>query len=195
METRRFFLDPNRYLKDDHIACSGQDEQHERYFGAVSAPIIQTSLFVQKDYQSYCDDMQHETERFIYSRGLNPTVQMVEQKLAKLERGEAGRCFASGMGAISAVLMANLNHGDHIILANHVYGPAQALVKQMASKFGIHYDIVLEATPEAIAQKIRPSTRVIYTESPGTMTMQVADLGAIATLAKTHGITTVIDNT
>lgn len=195
MEISHFFTDTDRYAKDDHIACSGQDEDHERYFGAVSAPIIQTSLFVQKNYQAYCDDMQHEAERFIYSRGLNPTVQMVEQKLAKLERGEACRCFASGMGAISAVLMANLNSGDHIILVNNVYGPAMALIKQMTRKFGIHYDVVLDGTTESIRAKIRHTTRVIYTESPGTMTMNIVDLSAIAELAKAHNITTVIDNT
>lgn len=195
METRHFFSEPDRYAEDDRIACSGYQEDHERYFGAVSAPIIQTSLFVQKNYQAYCDDMQHEAERFIYSRGLNPTVQMVEEKLARLERGEACRCFASGMGAISAVLMANLSSGDHIILVNNVYGPAMALVKQMAQRFGISYDVVLEGTTDAILSKIRPATRVIYTESPGTMTMNIVDLAAIASLAKAHGITTIIDNT
>lgn len=195
MEFSSMLLNNAPFLSDDHSACSGQDEPHERYFGAVSAPIIQTSLFVQKNYQTYCDDMQHEAERFIYSRGLNPTVQIVEQKLAKLERGEACRCFASGMGAISAVLMANLNSHDHIILVNNVYGPAMALIKQMARKYDVQYDVVLDGTPEAIAHHIRPNTRLIYTESPGTMTMNIVDLAAIATLAKEHGITTVIDNT
>lgn len=195
METRRFFLHPDRYLHDDYIACSGQDEQHERYFGAVSAPIVQTSLFVQKNYQSYCDDMQHEAERFIYSRGLNPTVQMVEEKLAKLERGEACRCFASGMGAISAALLANLRSQDHILFVNNIYGPALALAKQMASRYNISYDVVLEGDIDEIARHIRPTTRVIYTESPGTMTMNIVDLSAIAALAKARGITTMIDNT
>lgn len=195
MDTTSFFSHPDRYAQHDHIACSGQDEQHELYFGAVSAPIIQTSLFVQKNYQAYCDDMQHEAERFIYSRGLNPTVQMVEEKIAKLEHGEACRCFASGMGAISAVLMANLNSHDHIILVNNVYGPAMALIRHMAEKFAVEFDVVLDGTPENIAQKIKANTRVIYTESPGTMTMNVVDLTAIAQLAKAHNITTVIDNT
>ena len=195
MDISNMLLKNDEFAMDDAMACSGEGEQHERYFGAVSAPIIQTSLFVQKNYQAYCDDMQHEAERFIYSRGLNPTVQMVEEKLAKLERGEACRCFASGMGAISAVLMANLNSHDHIILVNNVYGPAMALIKEMTRKFSIRYDVVLEGTPEAIARKIRPDTRMIYTESPGTMTMNIVDLTAIARLAAKHGITTVIDNT
>lgn len=195
MEISKMLLRNDDFATDDNLACSGLDEPHERYFGAVSAPIIQTSLFVQKNYQAYCDDMQHEAERYIYSRGLNPTVQMVEDKLAKLERGEACRCFASGMGAISAVLMANLNCHDHIILVNNVYGPTQTLVRQMAEKFGVKYDMVLDGSPESIASKITPDTRMIYTESPGTMTMNIVDLTAIATLARAHNITTVIDNT
>lgn len=195
MKISNLLLSNDDFTAGDNLTCSGLDEPHELYFGAVSPPLIQTSLFVQKNYQSYCDDMLCEAERFIYSRGLNPTVQMVEQKLAKLERGEACRCFASGMGAISAVLMANLNCHDHIILVNNVYGPTQALVRQMAEKFGIKYDIVLDGDPDSIARKITSDTRMIYTESPGTMTMKVVDLTAIAALARAHNITTVIDNT
>ncbi|WP_312950088.1 aminotransferase class I/II-fold pyridoxal phosphate-dependent enzyme [Superficieibacter sp.] len=195
MEISNMLLKNADFATDDNLACSGLDEPHERYFGAVSPPIIQTSLFVQKNYQAYCDDMQHEADRYIYSRGLNPTVQMVEEKLARLERGEACRCFASGMGAISAVLMANLRSEDHIILANNVYGPALALVKQMADRFNVRYDLALTGTTEEIARYIRPNTRVIYTESPGTMTMNMVDLTAIAALARAHNITTVIDNT
>ncbi|WP_077264268.1 trans-sulfuration enzyme family protein [[Enterobacter] lignolyticus] len=195
MEISKMLLSNDDVAADDNLACSGLDEPHELYFGAVSPPVIQTSLFVQKNYQAYCDDMLHEAERFIYSRGLNPTVQMVEQKLAKLERGEACRCFASGMGAISAVLMANLNARDHIILVNNVYGPAMALVRQMAEKYGITYDVVLDGNLDSIARKITPDTRMIYAESPGTMTMNVVDLAAIARLARARNITTAIDNT
>ncbi|MCS2147214.1 trans-sulfuration enzyme family protein [Scandinavium manionii] len=195
MDISNLFLENNAFSDADNIICSGHEEQHENYFGAVSPPIIQTSLFVQKNYQAYCDDMQHEAERFIYSRGLNPTVQMVEEKLARLERGEACRCFASGMGAISAVLMANLSSNDHIILVNNIYGPTMALIKLMAKKFGIHYSVVLDGNLESIANAIHATTRMIYVESPGTMTMNVVDLAAIARLASAHNITTAIDNT
>ncbi|WP_413498965.1 trans-sulfuration enzyme family protein [Buttiauxella gaviniae] len=180
---------------NDNITCSGLNEEHEKYFGAVSAPIIQTSLFVQKDYQSYCDDMIHEAERFIYSRGLNPTVDMVERKIASLEMGESCRCFASGMGAISAALMANMNSHDHILLVNNIYGPAIELIKQMAVKYQIQYDTLFDGSIENIKRHIKPNTKVIYTESPGTMTMKIVDLAEIAQLAKSHNITTIIDNT
>lgn len=180
---------------EDYVTCSGINENHEAYFGAVAPPIIQTSLFVQANYQQYCDDMQQETRRYIYSRGLNPTVQMAEEKLARLEGGESARCFASGMGAISAVIIGHLNHGDHILLVNQVYGPAVELVKALAHKYGIQFDVVPDGDVALIAQKIKPNTRMIYTESPGTMTMKVVDLRAIASLASHHGIITAIDNT
>jgi cystathionine beta-lyase/cystathionine gamma-synthase len=185
----------NEFMTTDIMACSGQDEQHHKNFGAVSPPLVKTSLFVQESYQRYCDDMQHEAERYIYSRGLNPTTELLERKLALLEQGEACKAFASGMGAISATLFALLKGGDHIILANNVYGPAVALVKEMQSRFGVEFDIVLSGNPKDIAQKIRPTTRVIYTESPGTMTMRLVNLRDIARLAQQHNIVTVIDNT
>jgi len=180
---------------EDCFTCSGINEYHENYFGSVAPPIIQTSLFVQKDYQQYCDDMLHEAQNYIYSRGLNPTVSMVEDKLARLEGGEVARCFASGMGAISAVIVGYLNHGDHILLVNQVYGPAIELVKSLAKKYGIQFDIVPDGDVSLIEQNIKPNTRMIYTESPGTMTMKVVDLRAIAQLASHYGIITAIDNT
>lgn len=195
MESVKCLLRENEYAMDDALICSGINEEHHKNYGAVSPPLVKTSLFVQQDYQRYCDDMQHEAERYIYSRGLNPTTELLENKLAALERGEACKAFASGMGAIAATLFALLRSGDHIILANNVYGPTLALVKQMQARFNITFDVVLSGEAADIAAKIRPGTRMIYTESPGTMTMRVVDLRAIARLAKAHGIITVIDNT
>lgn len=79
----------NDYAVQDAMICSGVGEQHQKNFGAVSPPLVKTSLFVQQSYQQYCDDMQHEAERYIYSRGLNPTTELLEHKLAALERGAA----------------------------------------------------------------------------------------------------------
>ncbi|HGY1810415.1 trans-sulfuration enzyme family protein [Citrobacter braakii] len=185
----------NDYAVQDAMICSGVGEQHQKNFGAVSPPLVKTSLFVQQSYQQYCDDMQHEAERYIYSRGLNPTTELLEHKLAALERGAACKVFGSGMGAISATLFGLLKSGDHIILVNNVYGPTVVLVKQMQQRFGIDYDIVLSGDVEDIRQKIKPNTRMIYTESPGTMTMRVVDLQMIAGLAKENNIITAIDNT
>lgn len=183
---------PNEYEYNDSISCSGIDEPHDKYYGAVAPALIQTSLFVPKDYQSYCDDMLHEAERYIYSRGLNPTVEMLEKKLAKLELGAACKCFSSGMGAISATLFATLNQGEHIILVNNIYGPTIALIKKMSEKYGVEFDIIFCDNASEIAKSIKPNTKAIYTESPATMTMKLIDLSAIA---KQHNIVTIIDNT
>lgn len=82
-----------------------------------------------------------------------------------MERGAGCKVFGSGMGAISATLFGLLKSGDHIILVNNVYGPTVVLVKQMQQRFGIDYDIVLSGDVEDIRQKIKPNTRMIYTES------------------------------
>ncbi|MFM2541207.1 PLP-dependent transferase [Escherichia coli] len=87
---QNMLLNDGNIAESDYLACSGINENHDEYFGAVAPPIIQTSLFVQKNYQQYCDDMRHEAQRYIYSRGLNPTVSMVETKLALLEGGGRG---------------------------------------------------------------------------------------------------------
>ncbi|HAP0485070.1 TPA: PLP-dependent transferase [Escherichia coli] len=192
---QNMLLNDGNIAESDYLACSGINENHDEYFGAVAPPIIQTSLFVQKNYQQYCDDMRHEAQRYIYSRGLNPTVSMVETKLALLEGGEEARCFASGMGAISAVMVGLLNSGDHILLVNQIYGPAIELVKNLAKKYHIEYDIISNGDINIIEQKIKLNTRMIYAESPGTMTMQIVDLQAIAQLATRYGIITAIDNT
>lgn len=185
----------NEYINENYMACSGIDEPHENYYGAVAPALIQTSLFVQKNYQQYCDDMLHEAERYIYSRGLNPTVEMLEKKLARLEVGAACKCFSSGMGAISATLLSIMNSGDHIILVSNIYGPTIMLIEKMAEKYHIEYDIVLSNSIDDIKRKIKPQTKAIYTESPATMTMKIVDLTEIAKLAKKHSITTIIDNT
>lgn len=185
----------NGFISADIIACSGMNEEHHKNYGAVSAPLVKTSLFVQQNYQRYCDDMQHEAERYIYSRGLNPTTELLETKLALLEQGESCKAFASGMGAISATLFALLRSGDHIILANNVYGPTVSFVKQLHARFNVEYDIVLSGDANDIKQHIKPNTKMIYTESPGTMTMRLVNLREIAMLARQHNIITVIDNT
>ncbi|WP_312382686.1 trans-sulfuration enzyme family protein [Atlantibacter subterraneus] len=195
MKTIESIFKINEFRDADIMACSGLNEEHGKNFGAVSAPLVKTSLFVQHDYQTYCDDMQHEAERYIYSRGLNPTTELLEKKLAALERGEACKAFASGMGAISAILFALLKNGDHVIIVNNVYGPTVTLIKQMHERFNIEYDILISGNPDDIKEKIKPNTRMIYTESPGTMTMRLVDLSKISAIAKQNNIITVIDNT
>ena len=120
-----------------------------------------------------------EHRHHVYSRGQNPTVEALENKLARLERGEACKCFASGMGAVSATLFGLLEAGAHVLFVNQIYGPTLQLAERLAA-YGVEHDVVLDPSLEAIAAAIRPNTRLVWMESPGTMTFRSIDIGGIA---------------
>lgn len=159
----------------------------------MATPIVQTSLFSFPDFQSLLDALDAEHEHTAYSRGTNPTVALLEQKLAALEHGEACRCFASGMAATSAVLLGLLRAGDHILFVNHTYGPTLQLASQLR-RFGIDHDLLLDTDIDRVRAALRPNTRIVWLESPGTMLFRTVDIEAIAALAHEHDAITCIDN-
>ena len=120
----------------------------------VSQPIVQSSLFSFPDLAALQAGFTAEHETNLYSRGRNPTVQVLERKLASLERGEACLCFGSGMAAVSAVLLSELRTGDHVLFVNDTYGPTLQLAGHL-ERFGIAHDLQLELDPEAIEAAIR----------------------------------------
>jgi len=160
----------------------------------TSVPIVQTSLFSFPTLSDLQDGLLNEMGTHVYSRGQNPTVEVLEEKMAALERGEAAKAFASGMAAVSAVFLGLLEAGDHVVFHNQIYGPTLQLARQL-QRFGITHDVVLELDAGAVEAAIRPETKLIWTESPGTMLFRVADLAAVAALARDRGITAAIDNT
>jgi cystathionine beta-lyase/cystathionine gamma-synthase len=160
----------------------------------ASTPIVQTSLFAYPDFRSLAKAMSAEHRNHVYSRGQNPTVEAAERKLAALERGEACKCFASGMGAVSAVLLGLLESGDHVVFVNQVYGPTLQLADQLR-RFGITHDVVLDTDMESVERALTSRTKLIWLESPGTMLFRMVDLAALASLARSRGILTCIDNT
>ncbi|GGE27107.1 hypothetical protein GCM10011391_01810 [Pullulanibacillus camelliae] len=179
-------------LTDEKI-CTDLDLDASQYHGAVSPPIFQTSLFTFDSFESFTESQKQEREKYVYSRGVNPTVNLLEKKLAQLERGEQCKCFGSGMGAISAVFLSLLQSGDHVLFVNNIYGPTSQLLKHL-EKFNIEHDVV-DHNLKNVESAIKDNTKIIYVESPGTMLMKVVDLKALATLAKSRGIITAIDNT
>lgn len=159
----------------------------------TAPPIVQTSLFTFPTFDSLVDGLAAEHRTHVYTRGQNPTVEAVEEKLAALERGEACKCFASGMAAISAVMLGTLRAGDHVVFVNQVYGPTLQLAAHLG-RFGVDHDVVLDGTVAAVERALRPNTRLLWVESPGTMLFRLLDLPALAGLARARGILTCIDN-
>ncbi len=159
----------------------------------MTAPIVMTSLFSFPSLEELQSGLATENRTHVYTRGQNPTVEELERKLAALERGESCKCFASGMGAISAVLLGLLKSGDHVLFVNQTYGPTLQLAAQLTD-FGITHTVQLDTDASSVASAITPATRLIWLESPGTMTFGLVDLKAIASLARERGIVTCIDN-
>ncbi|MGL4741312.1 MAG: trans-sulfuration enzyme family protein [Sarcina sp.] len=178
----------------DSLLCTSEFEEHSKYFGAVAPPIVQTSLFAFKDWDSFLGGITAERENYVYSRGVNPTVEMLEKKIAGLERGEKCKCFASGMAAISSTLFTLLESGDHVLFLNNVYGPAVAYTTAL-KKFGVDFTNIFVDKLEDIEANIKENTKLIYMESPSTMNMEILDLEAVSKIAKSKNILTAIDNT
>jgi len=163
-------------------------------FGAVSPPIFQTSIFSFKTFADFKKAMQDETSHYIYSRGNNPTVNLVEEKIAELEHGEKAKLVSSGVAAIAGSMMAFLESGDHVISVRDAYSWTKALLERYLKRFNITHTYVEGIDPEEIEKNINENTKIIYLESPTTFSFKIQDLKEISRIAKKYGIKTIMDN-
>lgn len=173
---------------------------HEGYdakslLGSVSPPIFQTSTFEMDSYEHGINMFNGEAEGHIYSRLSNPTVELLETRMATLEGAEAGLAFASGMGAISSVLFSLLGANDHVICSTGLYGSTYSLFGLLAEKMNITVEFTDFASKDSLEKLIRKETACIYIETPVNPTMEIYDLAMISSVANGHGIPTVVDNT
>jgi methionine-gamma-lyase len=164
-------------------------------FGSVTVPIYQTSTFKFRDAEHGAACFSGEDEGFIYSRINNPTIDSLERLVAELENGYRGIACSSGMGAVNTIYMSLLENGAHIISTAAVYGPSRSVIEKHYSRFGIEASYLDTCDLESITRAIRPYTKIIFIETPANPTMDIADLAAVAKIAKEHNIITVVDNT
>jgi O-succinylhomoserine sulfhydrylase len=129
-----------------------------------------------------------------YSRLQNPTVEMLEHRIALLEGAEACRTMASGMAAMTAALLCQLVTGDHIVAGRAAFGSCRWLTDTLLPRFGIASTIVDARDVDQFRDAIRPNTKLFFFETPANPTMDVVDLAAVCALAKAHGVMTVVDN-
>ncbi|MEH7127458.1 methionine gamma-lyase [Neobacillus drentensis] len=158
-------------------------------------PLYQTSTFTFASAEQGEKRFAGQEEGFIYSRLGNPTVKILEERMAVLEQGEAGLAFSSGMAAVSAVLVALTKTGDHILCSKGVYGCTFGLLELLKGKYGIEHDFSIMDSTERLEREIRPNTACIYIETPINPTMKLVDLEMVARLANEKGIPVVVDNT
>jgi cystathionine gamma-synthase len=170
-------------------------ERQQRLGDAVAVPIYQTSTYVFRNTQELIDYKEGRLSKGEYGRYGNPTVQAAERKLAELEHAEDALLWASGMCAITSLLLTILRSGQHMIITADSYRRTRQFCGGILRRFGIDVSVVPPGDAAAIEAAICQNTRLLFSESPTNPFLYVVDLETIVTLAKRHGLRTIIDST
>ena len=163
--------------------------------GARALPIYQTTSYVFDSADHAASLFNLQTFGNVYSRLSNPTVAALEQRIAALEGGRAAVASASGMAAEAMALTTLLESGDHVVAAGALYGGSVTMLAVNLRKLGIDTTFVDAADPGAFAAAIRPRTRALFVESLGNPSLVIADVAALADVARAHGLPLIVDNT
>ncbi|WP_239806280.1 trans-sulfuration enzyme family protein [Croceicoccus hydrothermalis] len=162
--------------------------------GETSEALYLTSGYSYDDAATPAARFAGEAAGMTYSRLQNPTVAMLEERIAVMEGAEACRTQASGMAAMTAALLSQLSAGDHIVAARAAFGSCRWLVDSLCPRFGIESTTIDSTDNDAWERAIRPNTKVFFFETPANPTLDIVDLRAVCDIARAHGITTVVDN-
>lgn len=170
----------------------GEDREH--YFNAVSPPIIQTSNFAFRTVEELRKAFEDEMGSYLYSRGVNPTVDILRKKLAALDGAEDCLVFNNGAAAIFAGVLANVKAGDHIVSVQRPYTWVQRMFDCILPRFGVTTTYIDGTSIEHWERATLPNTTFYYLESPNSWEFQLQDIASVAQLARSRNIVTLIDN-
>ncbi len=162
--------------------------------GETSEALFLTSGYTYDDAATVAARFAGEAEGMTYSRLQNPTVAMLEERIALMEGAEACRAQASGMAAMTAALLCQLSAGDHVVAARAAFGSCRWLVDHLLPRFGIETSVIDSADDDAWEAAIRPNTKVFFFESPANPTLDIVDIAHVCGIARANGITSVVDN-
>ncbi len=162
--------------------------------GETSEALFLTSGYAYDNAASVAARFAGEADGMTYSRLQNPTVQMLEERIALMEGAEACRTQATGMAAMTTALLCQLSAGDHVVAAKAAFGSCRWLIDNLLPRFGIEGTTIDASDNAAWEAAIRPNTKVFFFESPANPTMDIVDLEFVCSLAKSRGIITVVDN-
>jgi len=171
----------------------GYDPQSEQ--GALNPPMHLTSTFTFETAQAGGEMFAGERKGYIYSRISNPTLDLLEQRIANLEGAEAGLANSSGMGSITSVLWTFLEAGDEVLVDKTLYGCTFAFMNHGLTRFGITITHVDMTNPENLTDAISEKTKIVYFETPANPNMRLVDIAAVSKIAHARGIRVVVDNT
>lgn len=169
-------------------------EERSEYFNAMAPPVIQTSNFVSKDVETLRAAFTNEQQVHLYTRGNNPTVQILRKKIAALAGTEDALIFGSGVAAISAAVMAHVKAGDHVVCVQHPYSWTNRLLNELLARYGVSCTMVDGRDAQNFARATQPNTTLFYIETPNTFTFELQDIAALVKLAREKGIATIADN-
>lgn len=169
-------------------------EDRSLHFGAVSPPIYQTSNFCFPDVGTMRASVQHELDVPFYTRGNNPTVEILRKKLAELEGAEDALVFASGSAAIAAAVFHCVSSGDHVVCVRKPYSWTDKLLNNLLSRYGVDTTMIPGTNPQEWIDAAKPNTKLFFLESPNSMTFELQDIEAVSAIARQRGIQTIMDN-
>ena len=169
-------------------------EDREDYFGAVIPPIIQSANFAFSSLQKMREGLEDEMGKPFYTRGHNPTVAILRKKIAALCGAEDGLVFGSGSAAMAAGVMNVVKAGDHVVCVQKPYSWTKKLLNNLLVKYGVETTMIDGSRVEHWEAALRENTVLFILESPNSLTFEMQPIKAVAHLAKSKGITTLIDN-
>lgn len=177
------------------LVSAGRDPRRNR--GAVNVPPYRASTIVHPDYESFeaARHKRFEKDTIVYGRFGTPATQAFEEAVAALEGGDRCVAVSSGMAACITSILAVVKGGDHVLLPDNVYQPVRLFAGGFLSRFGVESSYYDPSVGAGISALLKPNTRLVYCESPGSQTMEMADTPAIVAAAKAHGAYTAFDGT
>lgn len=169
-------------------------EERKKYFGSVSPPIIQTSNFAFPNIQTLRKSLHSELNNYFYTRGNNPTVEILRKKVAALEHAEDALIFSSGVAAIAAAVMSHIKSGEHVVCVRNPYSWTYKLLASYLPRFGVSATFVDGRDAKNFERAIQRNTKIFYLETPNSFVFDLQDISAVVKIAKKHGVTTICDN-
>ena len=182
------------YFMDISYILNHLGEEREEYYGAVAPPVFQSTNFCFKSVAEMRQKLTRELETPFYTRGYNPTVAILRKKIAALEGAEDALVFSSGSAAVAAAVMSVVKAGDHVVCVEKPYSWTNNLLSKYLAKYGVTHSYVNGGEVANFENAIQENTKLIYLESPNSLTFEIQNIEAITKLAKSKKITTIIDN-
>ena len=170
-------------------------EEPDPAYGAVAAPIYQTSTFAFDSPDQGASRFAGEEPGYIYTRLGNPTIDRLQRKISALEGGVGALATASGMAAVSTLFFSYLSAGDHVVGTSSLYGPSRTILEKEFVRFGVSSSWVDTGNLDEVRGALRPETKMIYVETPSNPTMRLTDLPDVAEICRERGTLLAVDNT